>query len=64
VEGLSVAAITYYIVGLIGYLAKGAKELGWPLSFEVTTALAIPLVALAVWWSLRKLHRKIGTHRS
>ena len=28
VEGLSVAAITYYIVGLISYLAKGAKVLG------------------------------------
>ena len=25
VEGLSVAAITYYIVGLIGYAAKGLK---------------------------------------
>ena len=26
VEGLSVAAITYYIVGLISYLAKGAQR--------------------------------------
>ena len=25
VEGLSLAAITYYIVGLVGYAAKGAK---------------------------------------
>jgi uncharacterized membrane-anchored protein len=28
VEGLSIAAITYYIVGLIGYLAKGAQGSG------------------------------------
>jgi uncharacterized membrane-anchored protein len=60
VEGLSVAAITYYTVGLIAYLAKGAHSLGWPLSGESTAALAVPLVALAVWWSLRKLHQKIA----
>ena len=59
VEGLSVAAITYYVVGLIAYLAKGAHSLGWPMSAENTAALAIPLVACSVWWSLRKLHRKI-----
>ena len=52
VEGLSVAAITYYIVGLVSYLAKGASALGWPWSAESTAAVAIPLVALAVWGSL------------
>jgi uncharacterized membrane-anchored protein len=62
VEGLSVAAITYYIVGLIGYLAKGAKAIGWPLMPETTTALAIPLVALGVWWFIRRIHRKLATH--
>ena len=59
VEGLSVAAITYYIVGLVSYLAKGAQTLGWPLSAETTAAIAIPVVALGVWWSLRRLHHRI-----
>jgi uncharacterized membrane-anchored protein len=59
VEGLSVAAITYYIVGLVSYLSKGAHSLGWPLSAETTSALAVPVVGVIVWWSLRKLHRKI-----
>jgi uncharacterized membrane-anchored protein len=59
VEGLSVAAITYYIVGLVSYLTKGAHGLGWPLSAETTSALAVPVVGVIVWWSLRKLHRKI-----
>lgn len=62
VEGLSVAAITYYIVGLVSYLAKGAHSLGWPLSGETTAALAVPVVGFAVWWSLRKLHRRIVGH--
>lgn len=59
VEGLSVAAITYYIVGLVSYLAKGAQALGWPLSPESTAAAAIPAVALVVWVSLRRLHDRL-----
>jgi uncharacterized membrane-anchored protein len=62
VEGLSVAAITYYTVGLISYMAKGSQKLGWPVSGEVTAAIAIPFVAFAVWWSLRRLHKKITGH--
>jgi uncharacterized membrane-anchored protein len=59
VEGLSVAAITYYIVGLVSYLAKGAHVQGWPWSSESTAAIAIPVVALAVWASMRRLHNKV-----
>jgi uncharacterized membrane-anchored protein len=59
VEGLSVAAITYYIVGLASYLAKGAQHWGWPWSPELTAAAVIPLVAVGVWWSLRRLHRRV-----
>jgi uncharacterized membrane-anchored protein len=59
VEGLSVAAISYYIVGLVSYLAKGAQYAGWPLSAEMTSAIAIPFVVGGVWWSLRQLHHRI-----
>ncbi len=59
VEGLSVAAITYYIVGLVSYLAKGAQHWGWPWSPEMTAAVAIPVVAAGVWWSLRRLHQRV-----
>ncbi len=59
VEGLSVAAITYYIVGLVFYAAKGAQHIGWPISPETSAAVAIPLVALGIGWSLRRLHRQM-----
>ena len=59
VEGLSVAAITYYISGLVYYLARGAGTVGWPLTAETTTAMAVPVVALVVWLLLRRLHNKV-----
>jgi uncharacterized membrane-anchored protein len=63
VEGLSVAAITYYIVGLVSYAAKGLQHWGWPLSPETSAATAIPLVVIAAWWLLRRLrHRIVAEH--
>ena len=61
VEGLSVAAITYYIVGLVGYAAKGLQAAGVHVSVEVATAVSIPLVALAVAYGVRHA-RKIVSH--
>ena len=60
VEGLSAAAITYYVVGLVGYVAKGLKALGWPVDAEVAMALSIPLVALAAMLGVRHV-RKVVT---
>lgn len=59
VEGLSVAAITYYIVGLVGYLAKGLKAGGVGVNPDVATAVAIPLVAIAVALGVRRIRRRI-----
>jgi uncharacterized membrane-anchored protein len=59
VEGLSVAAITYYIVGLISYAAKAGHAVGWPFSAESSAAVAIPLVALVVWLLMRRLHSEM-----
>jgi uncharacterized membrane-anchored protein len=59
VEGLSVAAITYYFTGLVSYLAKGAEKLGWPFGADLTAACALPLVGLVVWMSMRRLHRRV-----
>ena len=58
VEGLSVAAVTYYGAGLVGYLAKGARTAGLPVSPDAAVAVAIPLIAVAVWCGVRRLHRR------
>ena len=60
VEGLSVAAITYYAAGLTGYLAKAGKSLGLPVDPDVAVGLAIPLIAVALWLGLRRLRRTLG----
>ncbi len=59
VEGLSVAAVTYYGAGLVGYVAKGAKASGLAVSPDLATALSIPFIALAVWLGLRRLRRRV-----
>lgn len=59
VEGLSIAAISYYIVGLIGYLAKGLKSLGLPINEGITTAVAIPLAVIVVWRTVRRVRRQV-----
>lgn len=57
VEGLSVAAITYYGAGLVGYVAKAAKGAGLPVSPDLAVAVCIPVIGLAVWLGVRRLHR-------
>ena len=59
VEGLSAAAITYYVVGLVGYAAKGFKALGWPVNAELAMAFSIPLVALAALLGVRHVRRMV-----
>lgn len=61
VEGLSVAAISYYLVGLIAYVAKGAEEAGLPVpSPALVTAASVPVVVLAIWWLVRRVRRHFG----
>ena len=59
VEGLSIAVITYYGASLVSYLAKGAKASGLPVAPDLIVALSIPLIAVAVWWGVRRLHRRV-----
>jgi uncharacterized membrane-anchored protein len=59
VEGLSVAAISYYVIGLLGYAGKALKGVGVPLNPEVVTGVLVPIVCGAVWLGLRRMHRSM-----
>ena len=54
VEGLSIAAISYYVIGLLLYLAKALYGLGLPLHPEIVVGAAVPVVLWAVWRTTRR----------
>ncbi len=60
VEGLSVAAISYYAASLLGYCAKALKEAGL-LTIDPNLIMggSIPIIALAVWFSMRHIKKSI-----
>ena len=59
VEGLSVVAISYYMIGLLGYAGKAAKAAGLPVNPDIATGVLVPLVLGAVWLGLRRMHRRM-----
>jgi uncharacterized membrane-anchored protein len=61
VEGLSVAAISYYVVGLVSYLAKALSDLGLPIDPALVTGLSVPVVVLIIFLivrGIRQHHRR------
>jgi len=60
VEGLSVVAITYYASQLVSYLAKGAKPFLKPLTPEIITAFAIPVIAGVVALGLHRMRKQLS----
>ena len=58
VEGLSVAAISYYVVGLFGHVAEGVAAEGLHVDVRLATALFVPLAVIAIWWTLRRVRRR------
>lgn len=62
VEGLSVAAIAYYVVSLLAYVFKGASHLVPPLGNPLALAIAAPFVVLVIWLASRRLRRELDQH--
>jgi uncharacterized membrane-anchored protein len=58
VEGLSVGAVSYYVVGLFAYLMKGLSDEGVPVNVTLATALFVPVAVLSIWWVVRRIRRK------
>ncbi len=58
VEGLSIVAISYYLVGLFSYVAKAAYELGWIKNATVATAISVPIALLVLAFMVRRLRAR------
>lgn len=59
VEGLSVAAISYYAVGLLETLFEALHAAGAPLQPRLLAGIAILPTVGAVWWLIRRVRRRI-----
>ena len=59
VEGLSVIAIGYYGVGLIGYALKGLEKGGLPVDATLGMAIALPFVVGLTWLGLRRMKKRL-----
>ena len=63
VEGLSIAAISYYVISLLLYVGKAMKAAGAPINPEMAAGALIPLVLWVVWRTTRRIHAKLhGEH--
>lgn len=62
VEGLSVVAITYYLMGLLSYVWEGFMWVGWPWSKKITFAVAVPLVMFIAWRIIHGVKRRVHGH--
>ena len=58
VEGLSVLAISYYFIGILGYIAKPLSH-GIAVDASVIQGIAAPFVLAFVWWFIRRIRRVI-----
>ncbi len=57
VEGLSVVAVSYYVLGLVSYALKGLKGAGISFNVDLATLLLMPVVFAGVVIGLRRLVR-------
>lgn len=58
VEGLSVAAITYYMASLVGQLFEAAEP--WlHIRPKLAEGISIPVIALFVWIALQRMHHRL-----
>jgi uncharacterized membrane-anchored protein len=60
VEGLSVAAVTYYVVGLVGIAAESLSAYGVAIDKSVTMGISIPIVAAIAFLGIRRLRKSIS----
>ncbi|QUX91378.1 DUF3422 domain-containing protein [Marinomonas sp. A3A] len=58
VEGLSVAAISYYSVGLLKFLIEAVYDKGVSFDKSLVIGLSVPLVVGSVWLATRKIHKR------
>jgi uncharacterized membrane-anchored protein len=64
VEGLSIAAIVYYMAGVVGYVVKGGRALGLRLDVDIVVGLSVPVLALLALSAVRRARHRASETES
>ena len=59
VEGLSVVAISYYLVGMVKYVAGALHDAGWVGRPDLVVGFAVPVCLIFVWRGVHRLRHGI-----
>ncbi|MEL6723764.1 MAG: DUF3422 domain-containing protein [Pseudomonadota bacterium] len=62
VEGLSIAAISYYLIGIVSYLAKGIATVDDRVQPELITGVSVPFVLGLTAYGVWRMRRHITEH--
>lgn len=60
VEGFSIIAISYYGVGLFGYILKALNKSGFIFNIELMMGIAVPIVMALSFISVRAIRRAVS----
>lgn len=63
VEGLSVVAISYYAIAVLGYVFKGMETLGLNINPDLASGIAVVPVVAFVALAVRRLRRSASSER-
>jgi uncharacterized membrane-anchored protein len=61
VEGLSIAAISYYVISLLLYGGKALKAAGVPINPEIAAGAMVPVVLWLVWRTTQRIHARLNS---
>ncbi|MBB1485113.1 DUF3422 family protein [Oceanospirillum sediminis] len=59
VEGLSIAAISYYTISLVKIILNALYSAGVPVNKDLATGIAVPVVIALVWWVTHRIKQVI-----
>ena len=59
VEGLSVVAISYYLIGIVAKLIEGLGAYAHGIDTKFVSLVSIPIVVAGVWLGVRRLRHRI-----
>jgi uncharacterized membrane-anchored protein len=59
VEGLSVAAVTYYVSALVGHAAEAMRTAGLHVDPDLATGISIPIVAVIAWFGIHHIRKSV-----